>query len=132
MKILLLSLLFVTGCASISELSQVVNDQDGYSVSRRVTAYRLPGAVSPSMATMLVEECLPMAEGDNGGKCKKVSGYSTAGTGYLPSLVGGGAAVGSSALIGRGLRDSGSGDSSVEVTAGSGSVSNAENTVTLP
>lgn len=125
----ILCLLFVTGCASISDLSQVVNNQDGYAVTRKVSAYRLPGAVSPSLAALITEECIPMVEGDNGGKCGKVSIYNTAQTGYLPALIGGGAAVGASVFIGKGLEKSGSGSTSIENSSenqsGAGSVSSS-------
>lgn len=124
----ILCFLFVSGCATISETGHLVLNHEGYTVERKSTAYRNPGAVSPSMATQLVEECYAdetiSRDGAVGPKrCDKVTAYSSATTGYLPSLISGAAIAGSGYLVGQGLKKSGAGTTTIENTSGAGAVS---------
>lgn len=117
----------MAGCGTtMGPKGMVQMDSEGYSVTRKLDNYCSPGLISPSVCVATLTDVRKGVTGPGGGDKQTMMYVTPASTaGIVPSLVGAGAAVGASVYIGKGLRESGSGDSNVNVEAISGSASGA-------
>lgn len=108
-----LCLLLGAGCATSPRL---VLDAEGYTVRREFVKYCEPGVLSPSMCIATLAD---YRAGD-GAKESRMYITPASSAGIANALVGAGAAIGSSVFIGKGLEESGSGDTTVDVRSTSG------------
>jgi len=132
MRILVLSFIITfTGCASISEVGHVVNNKAGFVVYREQTTYCTPGIVSPSMCVSTLADTQNY-DRKEGRTTETFYIFNAATTGWLESLTGGAAAVGSAYLVGKGLSESGSGDSELTIGVQAGSTSGVSNSGNMP
>ncbi|MGI0016220.1 MAG: hypothetical protein ACREBU_22600, partial [Nitrososphaera sp.] len=120
------------GCSTLETISQVTLDEQGYPVTRTVTNYCDVNILAPSVCVATLTD-RHNAAAPGGGREKLIGVVNASTSGFGPSIIGGSAAVGSAHLIGRGLKESGSGnDNSVNVETSAGSFSGSETTVTTP